>query len=280
MTNPQNPDESPEPLTGSAPQSGQDSDPTPSLSKSAAGEPDSAEQWSSRAAEASPYESGSPSPTPGAPTYTGGGYSQTPESASTGAGYPPYPAGPWEQGESAAGQPGQPYPGQPYQQGQSYQPGQPYQQGQSYPGQPYPQANPGQPYQQGQPYPGQSYPQGQSYQPGQPFQQGPQTGGYPQSGQQPYPYPGGQYPQGAYGTPTQRSGTQLFSILGFICAPLALFLCPLLFGPAGIILGLVGRNKGESLGKWAAIAAGVGLVLGLLFSYFVWLGYYDDSNAY
>ncbi|MEV6277930.1 hypothetical protein [Nocardia sp. NPDC051832] len=270
MTNPQNPDESQKPMTGSAPQSGQESEPAPSLSKPNPAEettilpagtewatPASAQQWSS---EPTSGESGSPSSTPSQPAYTGESYPQTPGSAPQAGGYPPYPEQPWQQSR-----PNQPYPEQPWQQSQ--------------PNQPYP----GQPYQQGQPYPG-----------GQPYPPGSQTGGYPQypgqPGQppqpgQPYPYQAGQYPQGAYGAPQQRSGTQLFSIIGFVCAALALFFCPILFGPAGIVLGLVGRNKGESLGKWAAIASAVCLVLGLIFAFFIWGGvidndYYNDRDTY
>ncbi|MGW4246777.1 hypothetical protein, partial [Nocardia sp. NPDC004722] len=58
-----------------------------------------------------------------------------------------------------------------------------------------------------------------------------------------------------------RSGTQTFSIIGFVCAGIALLLCPLI-GIVGIVLGVVGNNKGEPLGKWAAIAAGVCMVIG------------------
>ncbi|WP_194815841.1 phage holin family protein [Nocardia sp. XZ_19_385] len=290
MTNPQNPDESPEPLTGSAPQSGQESDPTPSLSKPdpAESKPNPAEEtmilpagteWAAPASSEqwSPESTSGESSTPGQPRYTGSGsaypggesYPQTPGSAPQAGGYPPYPEQSWQQGQQAYSQ-NQPYQGQPYE-------GQPYQQGQA--------------YQQGQPQQGQPYQQSQPYQQGQPYPPGSQTGGYPQyPGQpqqpgQPYPYQSGQYPQGAYGAPQQQSGTQLFSIIGFVCAALALFFCPILFGPAGIILGLVGRNKGESLGKWAAIASAVCLVLGLLFAFFVWGGvidndYYNDRDTY
>ncbi|MFC9893681.1 hypothetical protein ACFVMC_08300 [Nocardia sp. NPDC127579] len=306
MTDPQNPDvpdrdESPERLTGSAPQSGQDAE--PSLSKpnpaeettilrpqgvSPAEETTILPAGTEWAAPASAYEPDSTAyESREQPTYTSGsGYPQ----ASQPEGYPPYPAQPWQQGQTGQqyqqDQPrqGQPYPGQPQTGGHPY-PGQQYTGSPSYPGQQYggDQPYPGQPYGGDQPYQGQPYGGGQSYQ-GQPYSGGQSYQGqqhYP--GQQGQPYggypPAGQYPQGAYGAAPRQSSMQLFSILGFICAPLAVFLCPILFGPAGIALGLVGRSKGESLGKWAAIAAGIALVLGLFFSYFVWLGYYDDSGT-
>lgn len=99
--------------------------------------------------------------------------------------------------------------------------------------------------------------------------QQPWQGGEPGYGA-PEPGPGGgfpSYPQQSYEpygeTEQRRSGAQVFSIIAFVCAVISLLFCPILFGPAGIVLGLVGHSKGESLGKWAAIAAGVGLVTGL-----------------
>ncbi|MVU81634.1 hypothetical protein GPX89_30895 [Nocardia sp. ET3-3] len=112
--------------------------------------------------------------------------------------------------------------------------------------------DPGYPAQSGYP----TYPQGG----GQPYEQQPyeqQPYGQQPYGQQPYGQP---YPGGPYGAP-QQSGTQTYSIIGFVCAGIALLLCPLL-GIVGIVLGIIGNNKGEPLGKWAAIAAGVCMVIG------------------
>ncbi|MTE15441.1 hypothetical protein [Nocardia aurantiaca] len=114
-----------------------------------------------------------------------------------------------------------------------------------------------------------SYPQGsqppypQQFGPGQqPY--GQQPYGQQSYGQQPYgqsyqPYPGG----ANYGAPP-HTGPQTFSIIGFVCAAIALIFCPPLFGIAGIVLGVIGHNKGEPLGKWAAVAAGVAMVLGII----------------
>lgn len=101
----------------------------------------------------------------------------------------------------------------------------------------------------------------------------PPTGGY---GEQRSPQPGdyGAYPQSyePYTTPPQSSGTQVFSIIGFVCAVIAVLFCPILFGPAGIVLGIVGHNKGESLGKWAAIASGITMIIGFLVGFLIFNG--------
>ncbi|MFI9634489.1 hypothetical protein ACIHAX_17565 [Nocardia sp. NPDC051929] len=122
-----------------------------------------------------------------------------------------------------------------------------------------------QPYSPQQPYPPTGQPQ---YPPGGGY-------GYPTSGpQQPqYGYPS--YPQQGYepyATPPKQPTSQVYSIIGFVCAITAVLFCPILFGPAGIILGIIGRNKGESLGKWAAIAAAVGMVIGLIVGFVVFGG--------
>ncbi|MEU1725122.1 hypothetical protein ACNF49_23990 [Actinomadura sp. ATCC 39365] len=71
-----------------------------------------------------------------------------------------------------------------------------------------------------------------------------------------------------YGGPPQRQGAQVLSIIGFVSAAVAILFIPILFGLAGIVLGIVGHTRGESLGRWAAIAAAacmvVGMVLGAL----------------
>ncbi|MEU7631441.1 hypothetical protein AB0C34_15855 [Nocardia sp. NPDC049220] len=126
----------------------------------------------------------------------------------------------------------------------------------------------GQPYPSGaqQPYPPSGPPH---YPPGGVFDNSPTAG--PQN--PPYgSYPS--YPQQyqPYGAAQPQSRSQLYSIIGFVCAAAALLFCPILFGPAGIALGIVGHNKGESLGKWAAIAAGVGMVVGFIIGFVVFSG--------
>jgi hypothetical protein len=45
---------------------------------------------------------------------------------------------------------------------------------------------------------------------------------------------------------------------------LALVICPPLLGIAGIVLGAVGKNKGESLGIAAIVVSAIGLVVGMI----------------
>lgn len=113
----------------------------------------------------------------------------------------------------------------------------------------------------------------------------PQGGFAPAPPQGPYggPYPGAYVPPPAYsppGLPTphgyRESPTPIFSITSFACAAASLaailLLCgfpALLTGPAGIVLGIIGRQKGESLGLGAAITNGVILALVVLVMLFV-----------
>jgi hypothetical protein len=93
----------------------------------------------------------------------------------------------------------------------------------------------------------------------------------PGDDQSPTPPPSYQAPpyQQPYGQPKPRSGTQIFSILGFVFGGLALLILPIVFGPIGIVLGIIGHTKGEPLGKWAAIVAGVLMVVGMLLGFLV-----------
>ncbi|WP_219508098.1 hypothetical protein [Nonomuraea ceibae] len=61
--------------------------------------------------------------------------------------------------------------------------------------------------------------------------------------------------------------TQVLSIAGFGCAAVALVFVPILFGPAGIVLGLVGHSRGERLGRWAAVTAAVATAAGMVLGY-------------
>ncbi|MFB4283652.1 MULTISPECIES: hypothetical protein [unclassified Nonomuraea] len=63
-----------------------------------------------------------------------------------------------------------------------------------------------------------------------------------------------------------RVSDQVLSIIGFVCAAVAVLFVPVLFGLAGVALGIVGHTRGEPLGRWAAIAAGAGMLLGTVLS--------------
>lgn len=83
----------------------------------------------------------------------------------------------------------------------------------------------------------------------------------------PYDQPYGQAGHGA--PPKSGSGVQILSIIGFVFAAIALLFIPILFGLIGIVLGIVGHTRGESLGKWAAVASGVTMILGMLIGFLV-----------
>ncbi|WP_054816197.1 hypothetical protein [Nocardia arizonensis] len=62
----------------------------------------------------------------------------------------------------------------------------------------------------------------------------------------------------------------MLTVVAFVCAALALLLCPILFGPAGIVFGLLADRKHEKYGRWAALLSAVGLILGLILSLIVY----------
>lgn len=66
------------------------------------------------------------------------------------------------------------------------------------------------------------------------------------------------------GTSATATEGRVFTILGFVFAGLAVVILPILFGPAGIVMGIVGHSKGDPRGKLAAILAGVGMILGFI----------------
>ncbi len=57
-----------------------------------------------------------------------------------------------------------------------------------------------------------------------------------------------------------------YTVGSFLMAAFAVALLPLLFGPIGVVLGLVGMRKGDPLGRVSALTAAAATVLGLLLS--------------
>ena len=67
---------------------------------------------------------------------------------------------------------------------------------------------------------------------------------------------------------TAVTGARVCSIIAFVLAAIAVFLFPIIFGPAAIVLGIVGYAMGDKvLGKWAIVAGVVGMVLGFVLGY-------------
>jgi hypothetical protein len=64
------------------------------------------------------------------------------------------------------------------------------------------------------------------------------------------------------------SAARVCTIIAFVCAALAVFVGPLIFGLAAIALGAVGASMGDRpLGWYAAIAGGAALILGYLLAF-------------
>ncbi len=89
----------------------------------------------------------------------------------------------------------------------------------------------------------------------------------------PYPQPDvhAQYPlppQAQYANGSASSN--LFSIIAFVCAGVSVLFCPILFGPAGLILGAVGLTKKERFAPIAIAAAAGGMIAGIVLGVAVW----------
>ena len=103
------------------------------------------------------------------------------------------------------------------------------------------------------------------YQPGygqggyNPYAPGPYPGGpYPGG-----PYPGGPYPGGGWRAPGTAAGNRL-STIGIVLGAIAFVFFPIVFGPAGLILGAVAKSKGERLAVTAMVVSAAGLVVGMI----------------
>lgn len=55
---------------------------------------------------------------------------------------------------------------------------------------------------------------------------------------------------------TDRAGSgRAYTVGAAICAVVAVFFLPIVFGPIGAVLGFVGNAKGDRAGLWVAVAA-------------------------
>ncbi|MGH3444969.1 MAG: DUF2510 domain-containing protein [Nocardioidaceae bacterium] len=61
-----------------------------------------------------------------------------------------------------------------------------------------------------------------------------------------------------------QSTSNTLSIIGIVCGAVAFLFCPILFGPAGLVLGGIGKSKGERLSTVALVVSGLGLVVGII----------------
>ena len=66
---------------------------------------------------------------------------------------------------------------------------------------------------------------------------------------------------------TTRGGTgsaRTMTIVGFVCAAIALFILPVPLGIAAVVLGIIAYTKGDRLGMWAAVAGVAAIVINFL----------------
>lgn len=67
------------------------------------------------------------------------------------------------------------------------------------------------------------------------------------------------------GPTSRRRPGRAWSVVGIVSGALAFVLIPILFGPLGIVLGIVGYRKGDRrLGRVAIIVSALGLILGIV----------------
>ena len=68
------------------------------------------------------------------------------------------------------------------------------------------------------------------------------------------------------GSTTKNPG-RVFTIIGAVCGVIAIVIIPILFGPAGIILGFVGYAKGDKpLGLYVGIGSVITMIAGFVLS--------------
>jgi hypothetical protein len=62
---------------------------------------------------------------------------------------------------------------------------------------------------------------------------------------------------------SEKSSSNTFSILAIVLGGLALFVLPIVFGPAAIILGVIGITKKEKLAPIGLTVGILGMVVGM-----------------
>ncbi len=65
-------------------------------------------------------------------------------------------------------------------------------------------------------------------------------------------------------TPTPSSAGNGYSVGAIVCGIVALVFCPILLGPTGIVLGFVGRSRGESRATVGIVVSIAGRVIGMV----------------
>jgi hypothetical protein len=77
----------------------------------------------------------------------------------------------------------------------------------------------------------------------------------------------------AFVAPSPSTAGNGFSTAGIILGVISFLFFPIIFGPAGLILGAVGKSKGESKAVTAMVVSGIGLVAGMIIGALVFASY-------
>jgi hypothetical protein len=64
--------------------------------------------------------------------------------------------------------------------------------------------------------------------------------------------------------PVAETRGNTLSIIGIVCGVVAVLFLPIVFGPVGIILGIIGKTRNEKLSTIAIVVAVVGMVAGFI----------------
>jgi hypothetical protein len=76
-------------------------------------------------------------------------------------------------------------------------------------------------------------------------------------------------PAQVFAAPKPSSPGSTFSTAGIICGAIAFLFFPIVFGPAGLILGAVAKSKNEEKATIALLVSGLGTLVGMFLGYVV-----------
>jgi hypothetical protein len=77
-------------------------------------------------------------------------------------------------------------------------------------------------------------------------------------------------PTGPWAPPGQEVNTgNAFSIAAIVLGCIAFLICPILLGPAGIVMAAIGMSKHERLATTAMVISILGLVVGMILGFVV-----------
>ena len=86
----------------------------------------------------------------------------------------------------------------------------------------------------------------------------------------PYGQPYAPYAPPVYAPPQAAGGSNVLSILAIVMGGIAFLFLPVVFGPIGIILGIIATVRKERLGVVGLVVSVLGLVVGMLLGYLAW----------